>query len=142
MTIVIQHQYRDLGVTEHSFEIGLSFGGIPERLLIPFDSITKFVDPSVSFGLQFELLTATEASEQENVPSADMHVLPPNLQRKKQQPEIIAAQLRSNLMKPKRKIHLRSFGWISSVRSNTDICIGVMKIKGTYLYPILSDCFL
>ncbi len=54
MTIVLQHQFWDLGVTEHAFEVGLSFGGVPERLLVPFDSISGFFDPSVQFGLKFE----------------------------------------------------------------------------------------
>jgi uncharacterized protein len=55
MTVVLQHQFWDLGVTDHAFEVGLSFGGIPERLLVPFDSITQFFDPSANFGLKFEL---------------------------------------------------------------------------------------
>ena len=55
MTIVLQHQFWDLAVTEHSFEVGLSFGNVPERLLVPFESITSFVDPSVQFGLKFEV---------------------------------------------------------------------------------------
>ena len=55
MTIVLQHQFWDLGVTEHTFEVGLSFSGIPERLLIPFDALVGFFDPSVQFGLKFEL---------------------------------------------------------------------------------------
>ena len=55
MTIVLQHQFWDLGITEHAFEVGLSFSGVPERLLIPFDALTGFFDPSVSFGLKFEV---------------------------------------------------------------------------------------
>lgn len=55
MTVVLQHQFWDLIVTEHTFEVGLSFGGIPERLLIPFSAIKGFFDPSVQFGLQFEV---------------------------------------------------------------------------------------
>jgi hypothetical protein len=55
MTIVLQHQFWDLIVTEHSFEVGLSFSGVPERLLIPFDALTGFFDPSVQFGLKFEV---------------------------------------------------------------------------------------
>ena len=55
MTIVLQHQFWDLIVTEHTFEVGLSFSGIPERLLIPFDALTGFFDPSVQFGLKFEI---------------------------------------------------------------------------------------
>jgi uncharacterized protein len=69
MTVVLQHQFWDLGVTEHAFEVGLSFGGIPERLLVPFDSITGFFDPSVKFGLKFELQedAAHAAAEDEPV---------------------------------------------------------------------------
>ncbi|QCK86043.1 Stringent starvation protein B [Phreatobacter aquaticus] len=55
MTVVLQHQYWDLIVTEHTFEVGLSFGGIPERLLVPFEGVKGFFDPSVQFGLQFEV---------------------------------------------------------------------------------------
>jgi len=55
MTIVLQHQYRDLIVTETGFEVGLSFNNVPERLLVPFAAIKGFADPSVQFGLQFEL---------------------------------------------------------------------------------------
>ncbi len=58
MTVVLQHQYWDLAVTEHSFEVGLSFGGIPERLLVPFEAVKGFFDPSVQFGLQFEVAGA------------------------------------------------------------------------------------
>jgi hypothetical protein len=54
MTIVLQHQFWDLGVTDHAFDVGLSFNGVPERLLVPFDAIKGFFDPSVQFGLQFE----------------------------------------------------------------------------------------
>src|SRR5499427_8162990 len=54
MTIVLQHQFWDLVVTETGFEVGLSFGGIPERLAIPFAAVKGFFDPSVQFGLQFE----------------------------------------------------------------------------------------
>jgi uncharacterized protein len=54
MTIVLQHQFWDLAVTEHAFEVGLSFNGIPERLFVPFSAITSFADPSVQFGMQFD----------------------------------------------------------------------------------------
>lgn len=56
MTVVLQHQFWDLKVTEQTFEVGLSFSGVPERLLIPFSSITGFADPSVDFALKFETL--------------------------------------------------------------------------------------
>ena len=54
MTIVLQHQFWDLSVTETTFEVGLSFNSIPERLLIPFRAITAFVDPHANFGLKLE----------------------------------------------------------------------------------------
>ena len=54
MTIILQHQFWDLKVGENEFEVGLSFGGVPERLTVPFDAINGFFDPSVQFGLQFE----------------------------------------------------------------------------------------
>jgi len=54
MTIVLQHQFWDLSVTETTFEVGLSFNSVPERLLIPFEAITAFVDPHASFGLKLE----------------------------------------------------------------------------------------
>ena len=60
MTIVLQHQFWDLSVGEHSFEVGLSFSGVPERLLVPFDAISTFFDPSVQFGLKFEAQDAAE----------------------------------------------------------------------------------
>jgi len=55
MTIILQHQFWDLIVTEERFEVGLSFGGVPERLVVPFDAIKSFLDPSVQFGLQFNI---------------------------------------------------------------------------------------
>ena len=61
MTIVLQHQFWDLIVSEDGFEVGLSFKGVPERLGVPFAAIKGFFDPSVQFGLKFEAVT--EASE-------------------------------------------------------------------------------
>lgn len=53
ITIVLQHEFWDLVVEEERFSVTLCFNDIHERLLIPFDAITSFVDPSVKFGLQF-----------------------------------------------------------------------------------------
>jgi hypothetical protein len=55
MTIILQHQFWDLEVNEQSFQVGLSFGGTAELLVIPFDAVTGFFDPSVQFGLKFEI---------------------------------------------------------------------------------------
>ena len=52
MTIILQHQFWDLVVTEDRFEVGLSFGGIPERLNVPFAAVTRFLDPSAPFDLR------------------------------------------------------------------------------------------
>ncbi len=62
MTIVLQHQFWDLVVTDDHFEVGLAFGGIPERLVVPFSAIKSFLDPSVEFGLQFEPDAPAEAA--------------------------------------------------------------------------------
>jgi uncharacterized protein len=67
MTVVLQHQFWDLTVSDIAFEVGLSFGGIPERLVIPFAAIKGFFDPSVQFGLQFEEIT--EAAKEPNDPT-------------------------------------------------------------------------
>ncbi len=55
MTIVIQHQFWDLHVHPERFEVGLSFDGIPEKLVVPFEAVKGFFDPAVQFGLQFEV---------------------------------------------------------------------------------------
>lgn len=64
MTIVIQHWYENLIVTDEGFSITLNFGNNPEPLVIPFDAVRTFVDPSVEFGLRFETST-TESDDDE-----------------------------------------------------------------------------
>lgn len=54
MTIVLQHRFWDLIVSEDRFEVKLTFDGIPERLVVPFSAIKVFIDPSVRYGLQFD----------------------------------------------------------------------------------------
>lgn len=66
MTVILQHQFWDLEVDEDGFSVGLSFGGVPEKLTVPFDTIKGFFDPSVQFGLQFE-----DAGETVAEPAAD-----------------------------------------------------------------------
>jgi hypothetical protein len=70
MTVILQHQFWDLVVTEDRFEVGLSFGGIPERLVVPFNSIKSFFDPSVQFGLQFEPSDPPAEPAAKNLPAA------------------------------------------------------------------------
>jgi len=71
MTIVLQHQFWDLTVTDSGLEVGLSFGGIPEKLIVPFDAMSGFWDPSVDFGLKFELAGVESA---DNDTPEDLHV--------------------------------------------------------------------
>ena len=70
MTIILQHQFWDLVVTEDRFEVGLSFGGIPERLVVPFAAIKSFLDPSVEFGLQFNTGEATAPAGAQDGPAS------------------------------------------------------------------------
>jgi hypothetical protein len=80
MTIVLEHQFWDLEVCEAHFGVTLSFANKLERLVVPFESITAFADPSVKFGLQFQA-PAEEAAgdaqpaqapaESEAAPAAD-----------------------------------------------------------------------
>ena len=53
MTVILQHQFWDLKVDDRHFEVGLSFGGIPEKLVVPFSAIKGFFDPSAQFGSKF-----------------------------------------------------------------------------------------
>ena len=54
MTVVMQHWFDNLEVTDEGFSVTLNFGDQPEPLYIPYDAIKTFVDPSVEFGLRFE----------------------------------------------------------------------------------------
>ena len=70
MTVVMQHWYDNLDVTDEGFAVTLNFGDAPERLYIPYDAIKTFVDPSVEFGLRFESQDAEdeEAGEDDDTP--------------------------------------------------------------------------
>ena len=69
MTVVVQHWFENLAVTDEGFSITLNFGDNPEPLYIPFMALRTFVDPSVEFGLRFE---QSEPDEQQN---ADIETL-------------------------------------------------------------------
>jgi uncharacterized protein len=63
MTIVLQNQFWGLKVSDDRFEVSLTFQKLPAALVIPFASLTAFVDPGVQFGLQFrDSDTAKKAS--------------------------------------------------------------------------------
>jgi len=65
MTIVIQHRFWDLKVEDDNFTVGLSFGGVPATLHVPFNAVTQFHDPAVEFALTFQA-NATEAPHEEH----------------------------------------------------------------------------
>jgi hypothetical protein len=65
MTIVLQHRFWGLIVKDDYFEVNLTFDSIPERLVVPFDAIKVFFDPSVPYGLQFEDFDISGAAAQE-----------------------------------------------------------------------------
>lgn len=66
MTIVVQHSFWNLEVSETAFEIDLSFDDIRERLRIPFEAVRGFYDPSVKFGLQFDAAPMAALPKPEN----------------------------------------------------------------------------
>ncbi|THH38683.1 hypothetical protein E4Z66_03695 [Aliishimia ponticola] len=79
MTVVMQHWYDGLDVTDEGFSVTLNFGDQPEPLYIPYDAIKTFVDPSVEFGLRFEAHEAEDEAvispiepQEANIPSDDV----------------------------------------------------------------------
>ena len=111
MTIILQHQFWDLVVTEDRFEVGLSFGGIPERLVVPFAAIKSFLDPSVQFGLQFE---PSEAAVEPSASKAAGSSRPcrPRPPRRRSLPPRPRTSQQSQAKAPK------WCGWIVSARNN------------------------
>ena len=70
MAIILQHEFWDLAVTADAFEVSLNFSRKPERLTIPFDSITGFSDPSVPFGFKLEPRLGAEPAPAKPTPIA------------------------------------------------------------------------
>ena len=78
MTIVIQHRYWDLKVAPDHFTVGLSFGGVPATLRVPFAAVTDFVDPAVDFSLKFQANGAeNDGHEEHDEPENDAPVVVP-----------------------------------------------------------------
>ncbi len=84
MTVVLQHQFFNLQVTEERFQVELSFDNIPERLIVPFASVKGFLDPAVQFGLQFEVVmaeSAEAAAEQKSKKSAEIQTTDSSIEK-------------------------------------------------------------
>jgi hypothetical protein len=77
MSIILQHEFWDLVVTQDTFEVSLNFSRKPERLTVPFDSITGFTDPSVPFGFKLEPRVSEPASSRAPVAAAKREPSPP-----------------------------------------------------------------
>jgi uncharacterized protein len=75
MTIVLQHEFWGLEIEDDRFSVLLKFGGVPQRLEIPFEAVTVFADPSVEFGLQFTTAAAAAPATGQGQPR---HAGPPN----------------------------------------------------------------
>ncbi|MEL7256362.1 MAG: ClpXP protease specificity-enhancing factor SspB [Pseudomonadota bacterium] len=71
MTVVMQHWFDNLTVTDEGFAVTLNFGDQPENLYIPYDAIQTFVDPSVEFGLRFESQEDEEDEDDPTPPSEE-----------------------------------------------------------------------
>jgi hypothetical protein len=65
MTIVLQHQFWDLSLNREtqSIQVGLSFGGVPSKLVIPLDAVVEFADPHIRYGLRFQAIETLPADE-------------------------------------------------------------------------------
>ena len=67
ITVVMQHWYDDLEVKDDGFSVTLNFGDTPEHLVIPYEAILTFVDPSVEFGLRFETNEEDEDADEKKL---------------------------------------------------------------------------
>ncbi|HEY4041234.1 MAG TPA: ClpXP protease specificity-enhancing factor SspB [Rhodopila sp.] len=80
MTIVLQHQFWDLEFNQQTqaIEVGLSFGGVPSRLVIPLDAVVEFADPHIRYGLRFQAAETSPAPpDAEASPPASEDAVPP-----------------------------------------------------------------
>ena len=71
ITVVMQHWYDDLEVKDDGFSVTLNFGDTPEHLVIPYEAILTFVDPSVEFGLRFETNEEDEDTEEQKLTASE-----------------------------------------------------------------------
>jgi uncharacterized protein len=70
MTIVLQHQFWDLGFNRDTqvIQVGLSFGGVPSKLIIPLDAVVEFADPHIRYGLRFQAAAPASPEPKQEAP--------------------------------------------------------------------------
>lgn len=66
LTIIIQHEYSNLSVSEKEFGVTLSFNNHNYHIIVPFTSLIAFSDPEVNFSLSFN--PTDVIPEEENEP--------------------------------------------------------------------------
>lgn len=71
ITIVLQHQFHDLIVDKNKFSVVLLFGGIPEKIVVPFTALTKFTDPSEDFTLEFSTIDQMNSDKNTEITSSE-----------------------------------------------------------------------
>ena len=100
MTIVLQHQFWDLKVTDDNFEVGLSFNGVTERLVIPFAAVRRFADPSVNFDIRFAEITeaATDASDAPVKDAETKELLPAAEQSDVSKPDLPKGEMKGEVV--------------------------------------------
>ena len=121
MAIILQHEFWDLEVTNEAFAVSLNFSRKPERLTIPFDSITGFSDPSVPFGFKLEPRAATEAGQgrsgrrakrranpKARAPATPSPAPPAKVQRRRAKSAESAQEGRARRARPSRRRSFRS----------------------------------
>lgn len=90
MTIVLQHQFRDLAPGETFFAVTLKFGGQPKRLSVPYAAVSRFYDPSCNFVLQFSLPEAEVTPMPEPPPSPPRGEEPAATAEKSDEPKVVS----------------------------------------------------
>lgn len=92
ITIVLQHQFWNLDVQEDRFEVDLSFDNVQERLVVPFAAVKGFFDPSVQFGLQFEVAAQPlpEEDRAEGAGEGQAAVVPEKQEGEAETPKVVS----------------------------------------------------
>ena len=90
MTIVLEHWFDNLEVTDEGFSVTLNFGDNPEPLYIPYDAIRTFVDPSVEFGLRFETQSDDDDDDPDDGEEAPMVEMAEPEEKPRQVAEVVS----------------------------------------------------